>query len=536
MPDYRPPHLDSTAERPQAPVPEAAEAPPAPVEAGPPEPQCRFSQASLWQYQLQYYREAGVDVWRSGTVPSLISNNAAMARIWADTICAWLHDHEETLDLNEPLYVIELGAGAGRLAFLILKALSARRPTDPLLRKVKLKYVLTDIAEGTVDFWRNHPPLRPFHDNGSLDVAEWSPTSGEPLKLSKRRAPLSALRNPPIVIANYLIDSLPADVFAVENATLFEHMVTLTPLVDSFPKMEFDNVPAGAEPYGDPSLDSMLQFYRRKLTKGLFVFPIDALKAFENMERLFGPEMMILVADMGSSRVGAFEDITQWHPSFFDGAMAVDCNFHALGHWVKERGGTFLDPDDVRSSFRIGAYVLGKTPPLHHVQRTLRPAMQSFGPFDMMNLVMLEQGERVNMGRLLAAVHLSEHDPLVFGHLAPFFDDALMMDGSVTETDAVTVVKAMQKVIANDYGLGDSAGLAYAIARLAHRIGAYELAIWGYETTMAHLGDDVDLLMNIGWCEQALGQRKAAIATLRRVIHIEPMNQDAIATLRKLTK
>ena len=340
MPDYRPPHLDSTAERPQAPVPEAAEAPPAPVEAGPPEPQCRFSQASLWQYQLQYYREAGVDVWRSGTVPSLISNNAAMARIWADTICAWLHDHEETLDLNEPLYVIELGAGAGRLAFLILKALSARRPTDPLLRKVKLKYVLTDIAEGTVDFWRNHPPLRPFHDNGSLDVAEWSPTSGEPLKLSKRRAPLSALRNPPIVIANYLIDSLPADVFAVENATLFEHMVTLTPLVDSFPKMEFDNVPAGAEPYGDPSLDSMLQFYRRKLTKGLFVFPIDALKAFENMERLFGPEMMILVADMGSSRVGAFEDITQWHPSFFDGAMAVDCNFHALGHWVKERGGT----------------------------------------------------------------------------------------------------------------------------------------------------------------------------------------------------
>jgi hypothetical protein len=63
------------------------------------------------------------------------------------------------LDPNEPLYVIELGAGSGKFSYLMLKALHELReisdfPVD------KIIYVMTDFTESNFNFWRGHAALK----------------------------------------------------------------------------------------------------------------------------------------------------------------------------------------------------------------------------------------------------------------------------------------------------------------------------------------------------------------------------------------
>ena len=64
-------------------------------------------------------------------------------------------------DHPEPLYVVELGAGSGRLAFLLLRALEELGPSLPLPAG-GLVYVATDAARANVDAWRAHPQLAPY--------------------------------------------------------------------------------------------------------------------------------------------------------------------------------------------------------------------------------------------------------------------------------------------------------------------------------------------------------------------------------------
>jgi len=63
------------------------------------------------------------------------------------------------LDVNEPFYIIELGAGSGKFSYFMLKALQELKdisdfPVD------KIIYVMTDFTENNFKFWRDHPSLK----------------------------------------------------------------------------------------------------------------------------------------------------------------------------------------------------------------------------------------------------------------------------------------------------------------------------------------------------------------------------------------
>lgn len=63
------------------------------------------------------------------------------------------------LDVNEPLYIIELGTGSGKFSFYMLKALEEMKSVCDFPMN-KIVYVMTDFTETNFDYWATHPSLK----------------------------------------------------------------------------------------------------------------------------------------------------------------------------------------------------------------------------------------------------------------------------------------------------------------------------------------------------------------------------------------
>lgn len=131
------------------------------------------------------------------------------------------------LDENEPLYIIELGAGQGKFSFLLLSALEEMERTL-LFPSQKIVYVMTDFTNSNFDAWQKHPTLKPYFDSGRLDAAIFNAVDDSKIVLHKSGVVLSAgsLKNPVVVVANYLFDTLYHDYFQVFRGSLLEGLVS----------------------------------------------------------------------------------------------------------------------------------------------------------------------------------------------------------------------------------------------------------------------------------------------------------------------
>ncbi len=85
------------------------------------EKQQPFSQSLIWQLQRDYFRQAGIDAWRSGAVPHYITSNPVVGKTYAELVLALLRDLSLRGQREEPVYMLELGAGHGRLCYHFLK-------------------------------------------------------------------------------------------------------------------------------------------------------------------------------------------------------------------------------------------------------------------------------------------------------------------------------------------------------------------------------------------------------------------------------
>jgi hypothetical protein len=145
-----------------------------------------FSRSRLWELQRQYFLTRSIRAWQQEEVPQYVTTNPTVANAYAEIVLAFLRDEDQlapaTAGGNEPLYLCELGAGSGRFAFHFLSRLSAlcRDHAVPLAR---FRYILTDLVESNLAFYRQHPHFVPFIESGILDTALFDVVSSESLTL-----------------------------------------------------------------------------------------------------------------------------------------------------------------------------------------------------------------------------------------------------------------------------------------------------------------------------------------------------------------
>src|SRR5262249_26956141 len=149
----------------------------------------------------------------------------------------------------------------------------------------RFTYVMTDLAERNVEAWRSHRALRPLVERGSLDFARFDVQACDELTLVVSGDTIGGddSGNPTIVVANYLLDSLPPDCFPVRSGELCETRLTAT-LPEGANRDEPESLDAlevtwtvhehdGAY-YGEPDLDAILAGYAERLGDTTFLFPV----------------------------------------------------------------------------------------------------------------------------------------------------------------------------------------------------------------------------------------------------------------------
>ena len=176
------------------------------------------SRSHLWKLMMSFYDRKGIESWSHGVVPHFITCNAFIGKCYAKVLHGYLKDcvNANSINFNEPLYIVELGAGSGKFSFYMLKALEEMKdicdfPWD------KIVYVMTDFTEKNFEFWRNHRSLKPYFESGRLDAGIFDAVHDETIQLWKCGKILSTntLKNPICIVANYLFDTLYHDIFQV---------------------------------------------------------------------------------------------------------------------------------------------------------------------------------------------------------------------------------------------------------------------------------------------------------------------------------
>ena len=341
----------------------------------------RLSRSQLWQLQRQFFQQQGIRAWSNGTVPHYITSNPFIANAFGKVAFGFLRDwcavgsdrrtaserqnpdpdrqapeiDPVPLDFSQPVYILELGAGSGRFAYHFLKQFFATYPQS-VLRHLSVKYVMTDFVPQTLDFWQTHPRLQPFVEQGWLDFACFDIATPTPLQLLQSGETLTAetLTNPPIVLANYVFDSIPQDLFAIRDKQLYETLVTLTvrgsdidlPPADLLERLQiaYADRPIVADYYDNPNLNLLLQTYQQQLTATHVLFPIAALNCLEQLRHWANDRLLLLSADKGDSQPASLNE--QESPQIAcHGSVSLSVNYHAIAQYVESQGGQALRPD-----------------------------------------------------------------------------------------------------------------------------------------------------------------------------------------------
>jgi hypothetical protein len=221
----------------------------------------------LWRLQAAYYIQQGVLCWVENSVPSFVTSNAFVANAYARVVLAYLRDWYASgrADRTQPVYLVELGAGHGKLSFLLLRELMAAWQSWPDLgrdaeadvdtavrpvsystalgsecafvtgpgaeapdalrpsrltgvgassfghgpggRRAPFRLVLTDFAPELLAFWASHESLAPYVEAGVVDFGLFNAERDTSIVLTHARGAdgVAALQLSPGCLANPIV-------------------------------------------------------------------------------------------------------------------------------------------------------------------------------------------------------------------------------------------------------------------------------------------------------------------------------------------
>jgi hypothetical protein len=440
-----------------------------------------LSQSPVWNLQRAFYEARASEAFAE--IPHQAVDNPWVAAAYARVIVGFLRD--STLDPSQPLYIVELGAGAGRFAHGLARELG-ERTTQPFV------YVMTDFAESQLEDWEQNPAL----EDERFDFARFDLTQDRAPHLRRRDITLEHLANPLVVIANYVFDSVPADAFAVENGALEECLVDV---LDDLTLM-YARRSVTPDHYGDPDLDALLEHYRTALDDTVFTLPGTALKTLRNFRALANDRLLLLAADKALSTEEALGYREEPQPARHGGAFSLMVNFHALGHYARSHGGELFHGGDRHASIDVGAIVFG---PHAETRAAYEDAIDRFGPGDLAILAeaVEDATDQLSVEAIVALLRLGGWDAsMLHNVLAPLLDKAAGADPATQEDLRFALFETYDR----HFNVPGDADLPFAIGLLLFELQDYEDAIEFFEASLEQHGHDPATEKNIELCEAEL--------------------------------
>jgi len=365
--------------------------------------------------------------------------------------------------------------------------------------------------------------------DGTLSFELW--TAGEEQKLRF----LEGEAAPLVVIANYVFDSLPQDVFVVEGGRLFEALVTTSsPGHQATPsqfKLDFRNV---EKPAGGGEWEEVLQSYRQAFSAVTFTFPTQALHMIDGLRERSDGNVFFLTADKGvtsedelarSQAPAALE----FHSTHCFSQMV---NFDAIARYFRRIGGKALLPEK-HSTLRMCAFVHGTERSFPEAERAYDEAELAFGPDDLFTLFawLNAHMEEMTVLQILAALRLTRWDPTAFMRLFPVLSRQLSAAGAQRGDLRTAILRTWE----NHYPVtaADNA-LAFQCGAVLLSLAFYGEAEAMFRVSQRVLGPSAATSFNLGLCAQGLHRDAEALALMREACALDPDFELARAACRKL--
>lgn len=497
----------------------------------------RLSHSLLWNLQNQAYTTFGIKAWSHYGVPSYITSNTYTVRSYVQVVLGFLRDSLPHLNLEHPIYIFDLGAGTGRFAYLFLKEL-LRFMSQGSLSPIKICYVMTDIASSNIEFWQQHPYLKPYFDKGILECAFYNYEQHDPIRLIHRNQVLTkkAMANPLILIGNYFFDTIPQDLFRVKNGRLEEGRVTLEvasekEVIDPLDpnlinrlnsKYSYHPIEDASSYYSNPHLNAILEDYRQKFDGCSFLFPIGAYHVLDTFIKLSGSRLMLLAGDQG---VCTEAQVRHWgEPRLaLHGSFSIAVSYHAIAsyfHHLKGHGflTTLSDP-----AFVVMAGVLEKNKKIVFAEMAMafETFIDSFEPSDYWKLVSLteEQWKDPPLEQILLLLKLGRWDAMSLNAFIPRIRTILP---KATTNQKQQLEKIIDQVWDQFYPVTSYEGsFVMNLGIVLSEMMLYSKALTYFDRAIELEGPSSAALSNMATCYKHLGNEKAALECLEKASKIK---------------
>ena len=486
-----------------------------------------LSQSVIWRLQRDFYAQRGLKAWNEDLVPSYITNNPFIAEIYAGIVAAFVQDcispaqrNSPPLSQENPLRILELGAGTGKFSYLFLRKLTAllRGHNVPLHL---VRYCMTDASEKLVTEWRENAYLKEFVGSGILEFEIFQ--AGQEHKL-QRRGPL-------VAIANYVFDSLPQDAFAIDNGGIHEILVTTSAAADDeIPylkdlRFSYQNSATSSQHYADDLWNGILEQYRTRLSTATVLFPASALQTLQQLSASSDGRMLVLAADKGFAHE---EDLAlaPREPSldFHAGGRCFSqlVNFDAIGKYFCGKGGEALVPPKHFTSLNLCAFIQrnpGDEFPVTHT--AYQQAVSAFGPDDLFAIMSWLNAylEEISLPQALALLRLTRWDTVAFVRLFP----VIARQARNANAERSDLRDAVLSTWENHYPLNkDENVLAFYCGVILLELRFFQEAYSMFRKSQQLYAPSATTSYNLGLCCLGLGRSRDALELMREACSLDP--------------
>jgi len=487
----------------------------------------RLSDSLIWKLQEKAYTQFGPDAWAIRGVPFYLTSNPLIANQFSHVILGYLRDcvsggSPYQLDMSQPFYIFDLGAGSGRLGFLILKELLPM-VKSVISRRLRICYVMTDIAERNLFFYQTHPQLRKYVEQGNLDFALYHHKQQAPLQLVSAKLILEGVSNPIALVCTYYFDTLPQDLFKLEKGKLYEGRIsvslprsekeTLKPewIMDLQTRYDYVPVLNPATYYSTiPDCNFLLQDYTNEFENASFLLPLGGVESLRYFAALTNDRLLMVAADQG---VATQEQVREWgEPKIFKHAsFSMGVSYHLLEKFYRRKGGFGLltqlpDPTYVVMSGVLG----GRRVKFPNTTLAFSQQVDRFEPADYWRLTRFtaEQLDQLPLNYLLLLLKFGNWDPVNFSFFFPYLEKKL---AAASDQEKNTLRWGIQKTWENFYSVGSEEGaFIMNLGVVLFRLKDYRRALFFFEKALELTGENEIILMNLAKCSRRVGDLRQA--------------------------
>jgi hypothetical protein len=338
--------------------------------------------------------------------------------------------------------------------------------------------VLTDFTQSNLDAWRRNPCFGEFFDSGLLDMTlfDVNHSSELALQISGERLTAGTLRSPLVVIANYLFDSVPQDLYYFKDGTAHECLLSLATdedpaELDAAELLERLYLHYDYRPCTEPSEEAALL----ALDDAHVLVPSAGLRCLRHLQGLSPQGMLLLSADKGEHRI---EQVGKRSPPFLvhHSSFSLSVNYHAFKVFCEQAGGIALLQQRKHDSIEVVGLLIVDQAVAH--EQTLcawASRVQDFSPGEYLVVSQHARAHipQMTLAAMLAYVRLGLCDSHVFAHYLPRLQE-LMPEFDADERSRVTAL--IDEVWEMYFPLGEDRDLPYGMACLLYEMDDYPSA------------------------------------------------------------